>query len=237
VSIQWRSSSRSRGRWFTDRLRWSALAGAGSRTKSVCVRRSSASTPTVAASFSSATSGRGGPLPGLRQPDPAGAPPDHPRADRCRDCQTNVELAAAAEGARGGVTLLPLTGARLPAAGVVSPQAATTPLHPVLTAGTGLRPVELVFLERAARLTAFQVRSVHVWHRSHDSAVPSACQENVHDVLLSGRDLRPLAVEQFVELLACPLRRRYSRFHGDASSCRRRQPATLGLATPGLRLC
>ena len=34
--------------------------------------------------------------------------------------------------------------------------------------------------------------------------------------------------QQLVELLACPLRGRYSRLHGDASSCRRRQPATLG---------
>src|SRR5262249_51949449 len=35
--------------------------------------------------------------------------------------------------------------------------------------------------------------------------------------------------EQLVQLLACSLRGRYSRLHGDASSCRRRQPATLGL--------
>src|SRR2546426_8626100 len=35
--------------------------------------------------------------------------------------------------------------------------------------------------------------------------------------------------QQVTELLACPLRGRYSRLHGDASSCRRRQPATLGL--------
>src|SRR6266581_812057 len=35
--------------------------------------------------------------------------------------------------------------------------------------------------------------------------------------------------QQLVELLACPLRGRYSRLHGDASSCRRRQPATLSL--------
>jgi hypothetical protein len=35
--------------------------------------------------------------------------------------------------------------------------------------------------------------------------------------------------QQLVELLACPLRGRYSRLHGDASSCRRRQPAILGL--------
>src|SRR6267143_938534 len=35
--------------------------------------------------------------------------------------------------------------------------------------------------------------------------------------------------QQLTELLACPLRGRYSRLHGDASSCRRRQPATLGL--------
>jgi len=34
--------------------------------------------------------------------------------------------------------------------------------------------------------------------------------------------------QQLVELLACPFRGRYSRLHGDASSCRRRQPATLG---------
>src|SRR4030095_2697166 len=34
--------------------------------------------------------------------------------------------------------------------------------------------------------------------------------------------------QQFTELLACPLRGRYSRLHGDASSCRRRQPASLG---------
>src|SRR5262249_25626806 len=35
--------------------------------------------------------------------------------------------------------------------------------------------------------------------------------------------------EQLVQLVACSLRGRYSRLHGDASSCRRRQPATLGL--------
>src|SRR5213076_3629589 len=35
--------------------------------------------------------------------------------------------------------------------------------------------------------------------------------------------------QQLIELLACPLRGRYSRLHGDASSCRRRQPAILGL--------
>src|SRR5437773_901208 len=35
--------------------------------------------------------------------------------------------------------------------------------------------------------------------------------------------------EQLVELLACPLRGRYSHLHGDASSCRRRQPAIFGL--------
>src|SRR2546427_4835805 len=35
--------------------------------------------------------------------------------------------------------------------------------------------------------------------------------------------------QQPTELLACPHRGRYSRLHGDASSCRRRQPATLGL--------
>ena len=34
--------------------------------------------------------------------------------------------------------------------------------------------------------------------------------------------------QQLVELLACPLRGRYSGLHGDASSCRRRQPASLG---------
>src|SRR5207247_3946531 len=34
--------------------------------------------------------------------------------------------------------------------------------------------------------------------------------------------------QQLTELLACPLRGRYSRLHGDASSCRRRQPASLG---------
>jgi len=34
--------------------------------------------------------------------------------------------------------------------------------------------------------------------------------------------------QQLIELLACPLRGRYSRGHGDASSCRRRQPASLG---------
>src|SRR5712691_10580552 len=34
--------------------------------------------------------------------------------------------------------------------------------------------------------------------------------------------------QQLRELLACPLRGRYSRLHGDASSCRRRQPASLG---------
>src|SRR5262249_53334855 len=35
--------------------------------------------------------------------------------------------------------------------------------------------------------------------------------------------------QQLIKLLACPLRGRYSRLHGDASSCRRRQPASLGL--------
>src|SRR5262249_43332175 len=35
--------------------------------------------------------------------------------------------------------------------------------------------------------------------------------------------------QQLVELLACSLRGRYSRLHGDASSCRRRQPARLEL--------
>src|SRR5207245_9228167 len=34
--------------------------------------------------------------------------------------------------------------------------------------------------------------------------------------------------EQLMELLACPLRGRYSRGHGEACSCRRRQPACLG---------
>src|SRR5437899_2975839 len=34
--------------------------------------------------------------------------------------------------------------------------------------------------------------------------------------------------QQLNELLACPFRGRYSRLHGDASSCRRRQPASLG---------
>src|SRR5262249_30022605 len=37
--------------------------------------------------------------------------------------------------------------------------------------------------------------------------------------------------QQLLELLACSLRCRYSRGHGDASSCRRSQPATLGLDT------
>ncbi len=37
--------------------------------------------------------------------------------------------------------------------------------------------------------------------------------------------------QQLIELLACPLRGRYSRLHGDASSCRRRQPAYLGLGS------
>src|SRR5262249_23110512 len=35
--------------------------------------------------------------------------------------------------------------------------------------------------------------------------------------------------QQLLELLACPLRGRYSRLHGDAPSCRRRLPASLGL--------
>src|SRR5207302_4224575 len=35
-----------------------------------------------------------------------------------------------------------------------------------------------------------------------------------------------------IKLLARPLRCRYSRGHGDASSCRRRQPATLGFWVP-----
>src|SRR5262249_48836434 len=35
--------------------------------------------------------------------------------------------------------------------------------------------------------------------------------------------------QQLIELLVCPLRGRYSRLHGDASSCRRRPPASLGL--------
>src|SRR5262249_999002 len=35
--------------------------------------------------------------------------------------------------------------------------------------------------------------------------------------------------EQLLKLLAGPLRCRYPRSHGDASSCRRRSPATLGL--------
>jgi hypothetical protein len=34
--------------------------------------------------------------------------------------------------------------------------------------------------------------------------------------------------QQLTEFLACPLRGRYSRLHRDASSCRRRQPASLG---------
>ena len=37
--------------------------------------------------------------------------------------------------------------------------------------------------------------------------------------------------QQLVELLACPLRGRYSRLHGDASSCRRCHPATLGFGS------
>src|SRR5262249_54172818 len=38
--------------------------------------------------------------------------------------------------------------------------------------------------------------------------------------------------QQLIKLLARPLRRRYSCGHGDASSCRRRQPATLGVSVP-----
>src|SRR5215831_12957177 len=38
--------------------------------------------------------------------------------------------------------------------------------------------------------------------------------------------------QQLIKLLARPLRCRYSRGHGDASSCRRRQPATLGVLVP-----
>jgi len=37
--------------------------------------------------------------------------------------------------------------------------------------------------------------------------------------------------QQLIKLLARPLRCRYSRGHGDASSCRRRQPASLGLSS------
>ncbi len=37
--------------------------------------------------------------------------------------------------------------------------------------------------------------------------------------------------QQLSELLACPFRGRYSRLHGDASSCRRRQPASLGFVS------
>src|SRR5205807_8934806 len=37
--------------------------------------------------------------------------------------------------------------------------------------------------------------------------------------------------QQLIKLLARPLRCRYSRGHGDASSCRRLPPATLGLGS------
>ena len=55
--------------------------------------------------------------------------------------------------------------AGLPAAGVVCPQTAPTPLHDPLTARTALRAVELVLLKRGTRLSAFQKR-VRVGHGS-----------------------------------------------------------------------
>jgi hypothetical protein len=49
------------------------------------------------------------------------------------------------------------------------------------------------------------------------------------DQLGTGVALGHALGQQLVKLLARPLRCRYSRGHGDASSCRRRQPATFGL--------
>src|SRR5688572_26872568 len=54
--------------------------------------------------------------------------------------------------------LVSRTRTRLPAAGVVGPQAASTPLDGALTAGTGLRSIELVLLERAAWLATLHER-------------------------------------------------------------------------------
>ena len=54
-------------------------------------------------------------------------------------------------------------GARLPAPGVVRPQAASTPLHDALTTRTAPRSVQLVLLERETRLSTFQ-ESARVGH-------------------------------------------------------------------------
>src|SRR6266850_1515515 len=95
----------------------------------------------------------------------------------------------------------------------------------------GMRPsTRRGLLPRTGMSAGLPPRWVACWgHHSGDG--PAARDDLPHGELdqFAARVIFADALrQQLVELLACPFRGRYSRLHGDASSCRRRQPATLG---------
>jgi hypothetical protein len=113
----------------------------------------------------------------------AGSPGERNQRGKSR-CSATVRPPAPAWAQRpaaGGRGLRALQRAGLPAAGVVGPEAAATPLHGTLATRTGLRPIELVLLERTTRLPAFQEGCDRVWHSGHDSANADRLSRNASD--------------------------------------------------------
>src|SRR5437867_8044149 len=89
----------------------------------------------------------------------------------------------------------------------------------IAVAGAGRRPILVVAAAHRGGDLRFQ-RLLH--DLAHGQLQQFGARIAVGDAL----------AQQLIKLLARPLRCRYSSGHGDASSCRRRQPATLGFWVP-----